>query len=60
MVTAVSYSISLGGYLYQLGTGLDAIGVIIVVLGLKSHCDVWLAGKETMKKVEESPIEQAQ
>lgn len=55
-VTAVSYSISLGGYLYQLGTGMDALGVCVVVLGLKSHCDIWLAGKK--EKAEPLPVDE--
>jgi hypothetical protein len=52
LVTTVSYSVSLGGYLYQLGTGLDALGVCIVVLGLKSHCDIWLVGSKDPDQIQ--------
>ena len=39
-----------GGYLYQLGTGIDTLGLCLVILGLKAHYDIWRMGKEYRDK----------
>lgn len=51
-ITTVSYSFPVGGYLYQIGTGVDALGVVFILLGAKIHLDVWSVGKNDSRKSE--------
>ena len=58
LVLDLSNSFPLGGYLFQLGLGIDAIGVCFAVLGFKSHYDIW-SMKEDRKsdaKIKESTV----
>jgi len=45
IITLSNYQ-SAGGYLFQLGIGVDALGVCFAILGFKSHSDIWKVGKE--------------
>jgi hypothetical protein len=47
IVITLSNSFPMGGYLFQLGIAIDAVGVCLAVLGFKSHYDIWKIGKET-------------
>lgn len=51
LIMTLSNYITVGGYLYQLGIGINAIGVCLAVMGFKSHYDVWAIGKEDNSKV---------
>ncbi|HXQ91638.1 MAG TPA: hypothetical protein VN739_01435 [Nitrososphaerales archaeon] len=50
LIISLSNYQSAGGYLFQLGIGVDAIGVGLAVFGFKSHHDIWRMGKEYRDK----------
>ena len=50
----VSNYFPLGGFLYQLGIGIDAMGVILAVIGFRSHSSIWTIGRE-QANVEKEP-----
>ena len=56
IVITLSNSVPLGGYLFQLGIGIDAVGVCLAVLGFKSHYDIWTIGKEPPKTESKAEI----
>jgi hypothetical protein len=51
LVLTVSNYNPVGGYLFQLGIGIDSIGVLLAVLGFKSHFEIWNTGKAQSKHV---------
>jgi hypothetical protein len=50
LLVALSAYVSLNGFLYQFGVGIDAVGVFFAILGLKSHLSIWEIGKESKAK----------
>ena len=55
LLLTLSNYMSLGGYLFQLGIGIDAVGVCLALLGFKSHYDIWELGKGHPKEAAETP-----
>jgi uncharacterized membrane protein HdeD (DUF308 family) len=45
VITLSNYE-TMGGYLFQLGIGIDMVGVGFAVFGFKSHNDIWKMGKD--------------
>jgi len=52
-IMTLSNYIFAGGYLYQLGLGIDGVGFCLAVLGFKSHYDIWSMGREVSAKLDQ-------
>jgi hypothetical protein len=43
-VLTLSNYYTVGGYMYDLGLAIDALGVCFAILGFKFHLDIWGSG----------------